>query len=98
FVYRLGFSLWSSGANLIVLSCLDECGQAASSAFAKLAIAQFIGKRLQARHAVNRKVLKLRIGRIDMERGLTQQAAAYGLMQLEMVDTKQFERFLYLGK
>jgi hypothetical protein len=84
--------------SLMVLLRLDECGQAASSAFAKLTISQFIGESLQVRHSVNRKVLKLRIGRVEVQRGLTQEAAAYGLAQLEMVDAEQFERFLNFGE
>ena len=84
--------------SLMVLLSLDECGQAASSAFAKLAISQFIGESFQVRHSVNRKVLKLRIGRVEVQRGLTQEAAAYGLAQLEMVDAEQFERFLNFGE
>src|ERR1700733_971290 len=80
------------------LLCLDECGQAASGAFAKLAISQFIGERFQVGHAVNRKILKLRIGRVQVQRGLTQEAASDGFSQLEMIDAEQFQRFLNFGK
>jgi hypothetical protein len=52
--------------SLMVLLRLDECGQAASSAFAKLAISQFIGESFKVGHSVNRKVFKLRIGRIQV--------------------------------
>ena len=81
----------------MALLCLDERGQATSGAFAKLAFSQFIGESFKVRNPVNRKILKLRIGRIQMERSLTQQAAAYWFSQFEMVDAKQLERFLDFG-
>jgi hypothetical protein len=84
-------SAWSDG-----LSGFDKRGQAAPGAFAKLAIAQFIGERFQVRYSVDRKVLKLCVRRVQVERGLPEKAAAYGLSQLEMIDAEQLERFLNL--
>ena len=82
----------------MLLLRLDECGQAASSAFAKLAISQFVGESFQVRHSVNRKVLKLCIGRVQVQRGLAQKTASNRLSQFEMVDAEQLERFLNFGK
>jgi hypothetical protein len=98
FPLRTGWEFLCGFVVQSLLLRLDECGQAASSAFAKLAISQFIGESFKVRHSVNRKVFKLRIGRVQVQRGLTQEAAAYRLAQLEMVDAKQLQRFLNLGE
>src|ERR1700733_9995176 len=76
--------------------CPDKRSQAAPSTFSKLAIAQLIGESVEGRHSIDRKFLKLRIRRIEMQRRLAGQAAADGLSQFEMIDAEQLQRFLNL--
>src|SRR4051812_47351602 len=78
--------------------CLDESGEAAPGAFAKLAIAELIGESFEVRHSVNRKIFEFGVGRVEVQRCLPEDAAADGLPQLEMIDAEQFERFLDLGE
>src|ERR1700733_9621650 len=87
---RLNASRW--------MLCLDERCEVAPGPFAKLAFSQRVSERFQIGDAVDVETLKFGVGRVEMQRSQPQEARSQRFAQLKVVDAKQFQGLLNLGK
>ncbi len=83
--------------NCLPLS-FDKGRKIAPAALAQLAFAQRVRQALQPGNGIDGEPFEFCVGSENAQRALPHQAHAQRLIQLEMVDAKQFQRLLHFGQ